>query len=118
MTPREAKTGRRAFIAQTCTSVAAAAVVPRFGSTGSISELPTVQLGSWRVTRLISGGNPIGGWAHTTSAVSRHMPEYFTTERTVDHIKPSGAVIVGMYPRFEDEITFNAGYTRKHAAVT
>jgi hypothetical protein len=35
----------------------------------------------------------------------------------LERIKPSDAVIVGMYPRFEDEVRFNAGYARKYAGV-
>ena len=32
-----------------------------------------------------------------------------------ERIKPTDAVIVGMYPRFEDEVHFNAEYARKFA---
>ncbi len=34
-----------------------------------------------------------------------------------EHIKPTDGVIVGMYPRFFDEINANAGYTRELAAA-
>lgn len=33
-----------------------------------------------------------------------------------EHLKPTDGVIVGMYPRFDDQISRNAGYTRKFAA--
>jgi len=33
-----------------------------------------------------------------------------------EHLKPTDGVIVGMYPRFDDQIRQNAGYTRKFAA--
>jgi hypothetical protein len=33
-----------------------------------------------------------------------------------DNIKKTDAVIVGMYPRFEDEVRLNAGYARKYGA--
>ena len=33
-----------------------------------------------------------------------------------EHLKPTDGVIVGMYPRFDDQITLNAGYTRKLAS--
>jgi hypothetical protein len=33
------------------------------------------------------------------------------------NIKPIDAVIVGMYPRFEDEVSLNAGYARKYAGA-
>ena len=34
-----------------------------------------------------------------------------------EHLKPTDGVIVGMYPRYQDQIAFNAGYTRKLAAM-
>ena len=37
-------------------------------------------------------------------------------EFAFEHLKPTDGVIVGMYPRFDDQIRQNAGYTRKFAA--
>ena len=34
-----------------------------------------------------------------------------------EHLKPTDGVIVGMYPRFDDQISQNVGYTRKFAAL-
>ena len=34
-----------------------------------------------------------------------------------EHLKPTDGVIVGIYPRFDDQITQNAGYTRKFALL-
>jgi hypothetical protein len=34
-----------------------------------------------------------------------------------EHLKPTDGVIVGMYPRFDDQISQNAGYARKFAAL-
>jgi hypothetical protein len=33
-----------------------------------------------------------------------------------EHLKPTDGVIVGMYPRFDDQISRNVGHTRKFAA--
>ncbi len=49
--------------------------------------LPTIQLGPHRVTRLIAGGNPIGGWSHSTNNLTRHMLDYFTLERTIEFLQ-------------------------------
>jgi hypothetical protein len=49
--------------------------------------LPTIQLGKHRLTRLIAGGNPIGGWSHATNNLTRHMLEYFTLERTIEFLE-------------------------------
>ncbi len=48
--------------------------------------LPTVQLGKKRVTRLIVGGNPIGGFSYGTAKLTKHMLSYFTVERTTDFL--------------------------------
>jgi hypothetical protein len=34
-----------------------------------------------------------------------------------EHLKPTDGVIVGMYPRYQDQISQNAGYTRKFAST-
>ena len=38
-------------------------------------------------------------------------------EFAFEHLKPSDGVIVGMYPRFHDQIRQNAGYTRQFGAT-
>ena len=35
----------------------------------------------------------------------------------IEHLKPTDGVIVGMYPRYQDQIRQNAGYTRKFAST-
>ncbi len=48
----------------------------------------------------------------------RHCSNQATVEKAFEyafgHIKKTDAVIVGMYPRFEDEAKINAGYARRH----
>jgi hypothetical protein len=48
--------------------------------------LPTVPLGDKKVTRLIAGYNPIGGFSHSTRKLAQHMLQYFTVERTTDFL--------------------------------
>jgi len=48
--------------------------------------LPTIQLGDKKVTRLIAGYNPIGGFSHTTKKLAEHMLDYFTVERTTQFL--------------------------------
>jgi len=86
---------RRDFLRQSCSAVAmlaAAAGAEELAmgqqtkaSTGK-KELPTIQLGEHRVTRLIAGYNPIGGHSHTTLNMARHMREYFTAEQTAQFL--------------------------------
>ncbi|NWG12992.1 MAG: hypothetical protein HXY20_05595 [Acidobacteria bacterium] len=80
------KTGRRTFLVRACAGAAALGAKPA-ETAYSPQTLPTIRLGSREITRLISGGNPIGGWAHSTQNMSRHMLEYFTMERTVDYLE-------------------------------
>lgn len=59
---------------------------PRAASLQAPAPLPTIQLGKFTVTRLISGGNPIGGYSHASPDLSSAMLEWFTPERTVAYI--------------------------------
>lgn len=54
------------------------------------APLPTIRLGTHTVTRLISGGNPIGGYSHATPDLSAAMLEWFTPERTVAYVHQLG----------------------------
>lgn len=38
-------------------------------------------------------------------------------KETISNIKDNDAVIVGMYPEYEDQVALNAGYVRKYSAV-
>jgi hypothetical protein len=87
--------GRRQFLKQVCSGTAAAIASQGVfseltlaqNSETAVSSLPTVQLGPYRVTRLIAGGNPIGGFSHATKNLTRHMLEYFTLERTIEFLE-------------------------------
>jgi hypothetical protein len=52
-------------------------------SPDQLSALPTIQLGTYRITRLVAGWNPIGGHSYLGSHMDRHMKEYFTVDQTV-----------------------------------
>jgi len=93
---------RRGFIKRVCAGAVAAmgsqaAVQGAEGSQpsaggGQPAPLPTIALGKYRVTRLIAGYNPIGGFSHSTQNLSRCMLEYFTLERTVEFVRRCEAV--------------------------
>ncbi len=38
------------------------------------------------ISRLVAGGNPIGGWSYGTPKLTQHMLSYFTTERITEFI--------------------------------
>ncbi|HUW61978.1 MAG TPA: hypothetical protein VMZ06_13340 [Candidatus Bathyarchaeia archaeon] len=90
------RVNRREFIEQAglCTAAVAAAAGTA-DAQGEASKplelLPTIPLGNYAVTRLITGYNPIGGYSHATSNLSAHMREYFTVERTVEFLRHSEA---------------------------
>ncbi len=50
------------------------------------SPLPTIAIGKYRLTRLVAGWNPIGGYSYLGPHTDRHMKEYYTTERTVQFL--------------------------------
>jgi hypothetical protein len=49
--------------------------------------LPTIQLGSHRISRLVAGSNPILGYSYLGPHTDRHLKEYFTLERTVEFLE-------------------------------
>ena len=56
------------------------------GAATEASPMPTVALGKHRISRLISGGNPINGGSHLSRFVDRSMREYFTAERIQEYL--------------------------------
>ena len=84
----QSKTGRREFLKQACGGAAVVAASQLSAPVeANTSVLPTVRLGPHDVTRLIAGGNPIGGWGHSVPNMSRHMLEFFTLERTIEFLE-------------------------------
>ena len=51
------------------------------------SLLPTATFGQYKITRLISGANPVYGYSHFNRLYSAHMREYHTPERVVAYLK-------------------------------
>jgi hypothetical protein len=79
--------GRREFLGRL--SAAAAAVATGLGPAAAApaaTALPTIPLGKYRISRLIAGWNPIGGYSHTTLDMARAMREWFTEERVVEFL--------------------------------
>jgi len=83
---------RRTFLKQIVAGGLTLAASPMSRSSGAAPKtrpekaLPTVQLGNKKVTRLVAGYNPIGGYSHSTKKLAEHMLHYFTVERTTDFI--------------------------------
>ena len=79
---KQGESSRRDFL-KGATTVAAGLVVPRALQAEPADLLPTVMIGSHRVTRLIVGSNPIYGYSHFNQQYDQHMREWFTDERIV-----------------------------------
>jgi hypothetical protein len=76
---------RREFLAQ-CSAAAAAGLL--LGGTAEAAEpssplLPTIQLGPYKVTRLIVGSNPLSGYSYLGPEMDKEMKSYFTPENTL-----------------------------------
>ena len=52
---------------------------------GESAPMPMVTLGGKKISRLISGSNPINGGSHLSDLVNRSMKEYFLEKTTVDY---------------------------------
>jgi hypothetical protein len=76
------ESSRRDFL-KSATTVAAGLVVPQALQAEPADLLPTVMLGSHRVSRMIVGSNPIYGYSHFNRQYDQHMREWFTDERIV-----------------------------------
>ncbi|NMC21658.1 MAG: hypothetical protein GYA33_14705 [Thermogutta sp.] len=59
---------------------------PQQGDSVQDEVLPTIPLGPHRITRLVAGWNPIGGYSHASPILDRYMRDYFTPERIYDFL--------------------------------
>ena len=59
---------------------------PRTGGAGDSPLLPTVPFGPHRITRLITGSNPIFGYSHFNRILDQLMIDYFTDDRVAEFI--------------------------------
>jgi hypothetical protein len=75
---------RRAFVTRVAAGAVAASTASR---AAECSILPTIQLGKYKVTRLIAGYNPIGGYSHSVPKLSALMRDWFTPARTLDYVR-------------------------------
>ena len=82
---------RRGFLQQAAGVAAGIAALPGespgAGRGANAELLPTIQLGSHPVTRLIIGGNPIYGYSHFNRLLSQHQTAWHTPERVVELLK-------------------------------
>jgi len=60
-------------------------------STISTEKMPQVPFGSRKISRLIAGGNQMGGASHNLLDLSAHMIEYFTVDRILEFLKECNA---------------------------
>ena len=50
-------------------------------------KLPTIAIGSHRVSRLIIGGNPYSGISHHSPAKSKEMEDYYTADQIMADLR-------------------------------
>ena len=91
------KTGRREFLTK-LSATAALGLIGANGVKGSLKSdktsflgqtecaMPTITLGSHRISRLICGSNPLLGYSYLGRHTDQQMREYFTPERTVEFL--------------------------------
>jgi len=87
------QTGRREFFSQLSAVAAGSSLLMAGASRADEPKpepaplLPTIALGEHRITRLVAGWNPVGGYSYLGPNMNRHMAEYFTPEHTVDYLE-------------------------------
>lgn len=72
------------------------------------STLPTVPLGKYKVTRLIAGYNPIGGYSHSVPKLSALMRDWFTPARTLEYVRRCEANGINTWQASIDPKVFDA----------
>jgi hypothetical protein len=86
---------RRDFLQKTASTAALAGLASAAGAPAASAaqpqpkpqSLPTIRLGTHKVSRLIIGGNPIYGYSHFNRLLSRHMTEWHTPQRVVELLR-------------------------------
>ena len=81
---KDAGNNRRLFLKKTTALSMAVMAGQVQADEGQQSTLPQVSLGSYKITRLIVGSNPMLGYSHLTGLVSQMMSDYFTVDRMVE----------------------------------
>jgi hypothetical protein len=79
------ETTRREFLKGATVATASALSLP-VAKAEAQESLPTVALGSHRVTRMIVGSNPVYGYSHFNRQYDLHMMEWFTDDRIVQFL--------------------------------
>ena len=104
---------RRQFIGQVAVTAAAAELAraegkPAGAAAQNDATLPTISIGPHRVTRLIAGWNPIGGYSYLGPNMDKHMLEYFTEDRTVEFLQRCSREGINTHQFDPTEMMFNA----------
>ncbi len=86
------RTDRREFLRH-CSAVAVGSGIAVTATAAAAENppeaaaLPNIQLGDRKVSRLVAGWNPIGGYSYLGHHMDQHMREYYTAERTVEFLQ-------------------------------
>jgi hypothetical protein len=80
--------GRRTFLKHAvATASSMAALAPVAAANAAPPPMPTIELGTHSVSRLILGGNPIYGYSHFNKLLGRHLTDWHTPQRVADLLK-------------------------------
>ena len=96
---------RRSFVTGVAASALAASTAAQAGEDNT---LPTISLGKHKVTRMIAGYNPIGGYSHSVPKLSALMRDWFTPARTLDYVRRCEANGINTWQASIDPKVFDA----------
>lgn len=79
--------------------------------------LPTIVLGTNRITKLILGGNPIYGHSHFNQLYSQHLRDYHTPERVVELVRQTVAGGINTWQNSYTQRTVNDVQRCRNAGI-
>jgi hypothetical protein len=88
--------------------MAAGALAASTASSAAENTLPAISLGKHKVTRLIAGYNPIGGYSHSVPKLSALMRDWFTPARTLEYVRRCEANGINTWQASIDPKVFDA----------
>jgi hypothetical protein len=114
----DARRDRRSFLKSAAAlPLAAGALAAADAAPAEAHAMPTVPFGKVRISRLVSGANPIGAGSHLSHIVDNQMREYFTDERILEYLQRASVAGITLWQAHNDCFEHWQRFTRAGGAM-